>query len=213
MIEVAYWNGIADLAVGDADRVGRVAHGKRRVVGRARLDSIIRERHRGVERTTVVSPGDVLLDQRIANGTNRRRRQVATTRQRTVRQVAGVGVVEHVVVVGLAVRLCRVGQIVQIAHDRPHTGLGEVGASAEVVVGGIRVVGARLRIRAGNVRRRCRRVAVAVAPERRIASAEHEVVGAGAAMERLVEVVAQGEAVSQHLQDRSFALLGIVEAH
>ena len=56
-------------------------------------------------------------------------------------------------------------------------------------------------------------VALAVAPESRIAGAEHEVVGAGAAEERLMEVVAQGEAVGQRLQDRRLLLLGVVEAH
>ena len=116
--------------------------------------------------------------------------------------------------VGLAVRLCRVRQILQIGHDRLDARLVDVSAGAESLVGRVLVDGARGGVRVCNqVRRRRDRIAFAVAPERSVAGAEHEVVGAGATMERLMEVIAQGEAVSQLLQDRSFLLLGIVEAH
>ena len=50
---------------------------------------------------------------------------VAATRRRTIRQEARIGVVEHVVVVGLAVRFRRVGQVFQIAHDRLDAGLAD----------------------------------------------------------------------------------------
>ena len=50
-------------------------------------------------------------------------RNIACSRQRAIRQVARIGVVQHVVVVGLAVRLRRVRQVCQIARDRLDTGL------------------------------------------------------------------------------------------
>ena len=69
---------IADLAVGHAERVRRIGKRRRRQVraGRVRRDRIVRERHGVVIRTAVVGPGDLLLDQGIADGADRRRRQV-----------------------------------------------------------------------------------------------------------------------------------------
>jgi len=51
---------------------------------------------------------------------------------RTVRQVARIDVVEHVEVIGLAVRLCRIGQVFQVADDRLDAGLEDVRAVAPV---------------------------------------------------------------------------------
>ncbi len=170
--------------------------------------------HGVVIRTAVIGPRNALFDQGVADGPDGGRRNVGSTRQRTVRQEARIDVVEHVVVVGLAVRLRRIGQIFQIAHDRLDAGLEDVGAVAPVAVDRVAVDGACRRIRVRDqVGGRRDWIALAVAPEFRVAGAEHEVVGAGATMERLMEVVAQGEAVSQHLQDRSLLLLRVVEAH
>ena len=55
-------------------------------------------------------------------------------------------------------------------------------------------------------------IALAVAEPDHIAVAEHDVVGAGAAVDRLVEVVAHRVVVGEALEVRRVALLHVVEA-
>ncbi len=207
---------IADLAIRHTERMGRI--GKRRC-GQVRAGRIGRNRRIGecygvIERTAVESPGNVLLDEGVTDRPHARRREVAAAGQRAVRQIARVGVVEHVVMTRLAVRFRGIRQMLEITDDRLDAGLEHVGAGAEVGVDSVLVDGVRLRVRIGDhVRRRRHGIAGTVAPERRIAGAEHEVVGTGATVERLMEVVAQGEAVGQRLQDRSLFLFRVIEAH
>src|SRR6202020_3558615 len=47
----------------------------------------------------------------------------------------------------------------------------------------------------------------------RVSVAEHDVIGARAAVDRLVEVVAHGIGVSEMLEIRSVAVLNVVEGH
>ncbi len=100
-----------------------------------------------------------------------------------------------------AVGLGPIRQGLDVFHDRRDTGLGEVRAIGEIVVGRVLVGRSLGRVRIGDlVGRRRGRVAVAVAPEAGVAGAEHEVIGARAALERLVEIVAEGEAIGERLQ-------------
>ena len=70
----------------------------------------------------------------------------------------------------------------------------------------------RWRTVALHVVRRRRGIAVPVAEPDRVAVAEHDVVGAGAAVDGLVEVVAHGVVVGQALEVGHVALLHVVEA-
>jgi len=56
-------------------------------------------------------------------------------------------------------------------------------------------------------------MAIAVTPKDRVAAAEHNVIGAGAAHERLMEIVAYGVLVGQALQDGDIAKFDVVERH
>ena len=116
---------------------------------------------------------------------------------------------------GVAIRLHRIGQRIEIAHDRQHPrGIEHVGAIAETSVHRVLVVGAGQRIGIGDLRgRRHRRIAVAVAPEDVVAGAEKDVLNAGAALGRLVIVVADRVFVGQLLEERRVLVLHVVERH
>ena len=106
---------------------------------------------------------------------------------------------------------------IQVIPDRLDAGLcgirtfGEV--AVEIQVHGVNVVRAGKRIGIGDVRGRGRGIAVAVGPEDRIAGAQHHVIRAGAAHDRLMIVVAHGVLVGEGLQDRNVSLLDVVERH
>src|SRR5213078_3606501 len=89
-----------------------------------------------------------------------------------------------------------VGQRRQIIADRLDAGLRGIGAigvgPASVAVLGVPIVGAGHRIGVLDlVRRRSRRAAVGIGVEHRAAIADRDLIGAGAAHDRLVVVVAE----------------------
>jgi len=63
------------------------------------------------------------------------------------------------------------------------------------------------------VRRRHGGVSIAIGPEDCVAGAEHHVVRAGAAHERLMKIVAHGEFIGEALENRGVSRLNVVEGH
>jgi len=61
------------------------------------------------------------------------------------------------------------------------------------------------------VRRRHGGVSIAIGPEDCVAGAEHHVVRAGAAHERLMKIVAHGEFISEAFQDWRVTRLNVIE--
>ena len=61
--------------------------------------------------------------------------------------------------------------------------------------------------------RRLQRIAVAIAKPDRVAGAEHDVIGAGPAFDRLMEIVAHRIGVGQRLEIGHVPLLDVIEAH
>ncbi len=74
MIEVAYWNGLQIWQYGNAERVRRIGDARRATEVRVRRiggNRGVRKRNGVVECTAIEGPGDVLLDQGIADRANR----------------------------------------------------------------------------------------------------------------------------------------------
>ena len=172
--------------------------------GGARGNSCVRQGHGVVIGAAEVCPRNILFVERIPDRPDRRRGyHVLRGRRRraeTVGQEARIGVVDHVVVAFGAIWFGPIGKRFEVADNRGDTRLREVRTIGEIVVGRVLVGGARDGIRIRDLAgRRHDRIAVAIAPESRIAGAQHEVVGPCAATEGLMEVVAETEAVGQRL--------------
>ena len=170
--------------------VGRVLEGIANVAIAIRQVS-----DRAVPMSAVVPEGDVLLQQRIADVANVYRRQGEGGRiQGPVLFIAGVVVVQQVVMAVLATRFYGVLKRLQVIGDHGNAGLPDISAvaigAAGVAVLVIPVVCARLRIGIFNLvggRRGDRAFAVAVG--KRVGEAEHNMVRSSATHYRLVHVV------------------------
>src|SRR5579863_1214572 len=197
----------------------------------------------------VVLPGNALRDEFVTDAGNGGRRN----REHGVggvgvqegvfaaAEVAGVVVVQQVVVTGFAVRIHWLGERREEFHNRGDSGLRGVGAvgvraatvrrgaerAAAVAVFGVPVVGAGRGIGifdfinyAGvwaallyqNVVRRYLGIACTVCKVDGVAVAQHDVVGTGATADGLMEVVAHRVSVSERLEVGSVTLLHVVEA-
>ena len=110
-----------------------------------------------------------------------------------------------------------VGQSGQIVANGVDSRLRRIGAFGEVAIEaeihGIDVVRAGQGIGIGDVRRRGGGLAVGVAPEDGVAGAEHDVIGASATHEGLVEVIAHGVFVGEPLQNGDVSGAHVVEGH
>jgi hypothetical protein len=138
--------------------------------------------------------------------------------QLAVGLVAGVVVIQDVVTPGLAVRERLVRQGRQVLVDDPDARLRRIRAvgvaAAGVPVLGVVVAGARLGVGVLDlVGRRHRGLARLTLVRGREPGAERNVVRAGAALHRLVVVVADRVVLGQVTHDRRVALGHVVEAH
>ena len=202
---------IADVAVGLADENRGVLGGR-----------IVLEIDSGVIGSAVVGPRDVFVVECIADGTDFRGGNGAAGGDaigihRAVGKKPGGIVVDHVVVALLAIGARMPGKRREIVADCINAGLRGIGALGEVAieveVHGVNVLGALQWVRVGNVRRRNSGIAVRVGPKDGVAGTEHEVVGASAAHEGLVEIVAHGVLVGELLEERGVPCLDVVEGH
>ena len=159
-----------------------------------------------------------------------------------IAEVARVVVVQQIVVSGLAAQRNLRFQRLQILRNRRHARLSHVrtrgvGTAAKgrrpertpaVAIFRVPVVGFGRRIwifdfvhnscirgacRNQHLMRRNCRVALAVAEPDHVAVAEHDVVGAGATVDGLVEVVAHRIVISELLEVRHVAVLDVIKAH
>ena len=200
MMDVAYWNGLQMLQYSSP---GAYASGSATYC---------------VPVLPVEAPRDVVIEQLVADRARGGRRdgELVDRVDRAVAEVPRVVVVEKVVVALLAVGVHV--NLVQVRRDFLDARLGLVRAvavgAARVPVLRVPVVRTGLRIRVLDLEsRRDGRVAVAVAVPVGVAGAERDVVCAGAALDRLVEVVAHRVRVRERLEVRHVALQDVVEAH
>src|SRR5579872_1210010 len=152
-------------------------------------------------------------------------------------EIAGIVIVQEIVVPFFAARIDFEG--LQVIHDGSDSGLTGIRAVAvrastvrrratgagAVAILGIPIVGAHGGIgifdlvqahavcrAGGDLMRRNRGMPVAVAEPDHVAVTEHDVVGAGAAVDGLVEVIAHGVVVGEGLEVGCVALLDVIEA-
>src|SRR5262249_7761918 len=101
-------------------------------------------------------------------------------------------VVQHVIVARLAIRFDRIRQRIEVLHDGQHPRrIEHIGAVAETSIHGVSIVGVGLGIGVGDLSFwRRRRIAVTIAPVDVVASAEKDMLYTGAALTRLMVVIA-----------------------
>ena len=218
------------LDVGPQSRVG---HDRARILHRVADPAVVRSRATVVIPLAEIAPGDAVGGELVAD---RRKRMLWRNRERRgvlcpVDVVAGVVVVEQVVVPWRAQVGHRIGERVEVGEDTRDSrlivigavgvaaalGAGAAGASVAVAVLGVEVVGIpghRLGVGVLDLATGGRgRVSGRVLVERRVAGPQHDVVGSGAAHYRLVVVVGHRVVARQIVEGRGVAGGHVVEAH
>src|SRR5580700_7768669 len=123
---------VANVAVGRPDQYGRIGRSPTLLLN-------LRQLHGGVVCSAIIGPGNALLIQRFTNRTDIGRRNGAALCDSgrvygAVGQKARVVVVDHVKVIGLAVRFWIVRQRFQVIPDWLDSWLVRVGALGEIAV-------------------------------------------------------------------------------
>src|SRR5260370_11447123 len=174
----------------------------------------------GVIGSAVVGAGYALFVKRFADGAGIYRWDGAAlgdsfSVHSAVRQEPGRVVVDHVEGSSFALWIGMVRTVSKVVANWRNAGLRGIAALGEVAVEidvhSVLVVRARQRIGIGDAGRRRCGSAIASGPEDRVAGAEHHMIGAGAAHEGLMKIVAHGELVGEALEDRSISGLDVVE--
>src|SRR5215831_1741479 len=198
---------VADIAITRAHSIDRVHRAVATIDG-------------GIVGAAVIGPGNAPLIESIADRPDTAWRDRGSLGDPahiddTIGQKTRIGVVEHVIVILLAIRARPVAEGSEIMDDRRYPRrLEHVGAITEAPVQHVVVDGARLWIGVGDLPSGWHsRAAVAVTPVEIVAGAEKDVLDAGPAHRRPVVIVADRILVGQSLEEWRVPALHIVESH
>ena len=186
--------GVADIAVGPIERVGSHA--------------------RGIKRTTIIFPGNILGAQNVADALLRRRRNDETGLYRSCRSEGRIDVDGLPILAWTTFRIHMIWQRIQGIRDRCNAGLRRVVTIEPLRPLLIEVKRAGLGVGIIDIGRRGRRgIAMTVAEEYLIGKTERLAVWARATQHRLVIVVAHRVFISEGFEDRRVAVLHVEEFH